>query len=229
MFGEMLLIRRAVPEDADAISKLIMDAVHHFLVDPGGKGAELFFASITPQAIRDYINDRRFHYLVADQDANLLGALALRDGRHLFHLFVAPSHQRRGIASSLWDAARSAAAPDAMFLTVNASSNAVAVYQRFGFTTVGPRQEVNGVHSHSCKPRPTGHFRSLLSLLFRSTERRMRLPGMDAVMNETTRGRATRLRDEQKLASGPAAFQRPVGGSRVAQRQRLMDQELQRA
>lgn len=141
----MLLIRRAVPEDADAISKLIMGAAHHFLVDPCRKGAELFFASITPQAIRDYINDQRFHYLVADQDANLLGAVALRDGRHLFHLFVAPSHQRRGIASSLWDAARSAAAPDAMFLTVNASANAVAAYQRFGFTTVGPRQEVNGV------------------------------------------------------------------------------------
>jgi GNAT superfamily N-acetyltransferase len=138
-------IRRAVPEDAEAISALIVGLAQHFLLEPSGKGAERFFTGVTPQAIRTYISHPRFHYLVADQGAALLAAAALRDGCHLFHLFVAPSHQRQGIARSLWSAIRAAAAPDAMSLTVNASPNAVAVYQRFGFVVVGPRQEVDGI------------------------------------------------------------------------------------
>lgn len=115
------------------------------MLDPGGRGAERFLAGITPQAILGYVTSTHFHYLIAEDGADLAGAVALRDGRHLFHLFVAPAYQRQGLARALWAAVQQGAAKDLETFTVNASPNAVAVYERLGFTAHGPRTEVNGI------------------------------------------------------------------------------------
>ena len=138
-------IRPATTQDAEAISALISASAHHFLLDPSGRGAERFLASVTPQAILGYITSSNFHYLIAEDGPNLAGAVALRNGRHLFHLFVAPTHQRQGLARALWEAAKQGAAKDLKVFTVNSSPNAVAVYERFGFSATGPRTEMNGI------------------------------------------------------------------------------------
>jgi len=138
-------IRPATTQDAEAISALINASAHHFLLDPSASGAERFLAGITPQAILGYITSSNFHYLIAEDGPNLAGAVALRDGRHLFHLFVAPTHQRQGLARALWEAAKQGAAKDLKVFTVNSSPNAVAVYERFGFAAIGPRTEMNGI------------------------------------------------------------------------------------
>ena len=138
-------IRPAKIQDAEAISALINESAHHFLLDSSGRGAERFLAGITPQAILGNISSPNFHYLIAEDDADLAGAVALRDGRHLFHLFVSPTHQRQGLARALWEAAKQVAAKDLKTFTVNSSPNAVAVYERFGFAVNGPRTEVNGI------------------------------------------------------------------------------------
>jgi GNAT superfamily N-acetyltransferase len=77
----------------------------------------------------------RFRYWVAESESSLLGFIALRDGSHLFDLFVSPENQRSGVGRALWQFALAhASSPIAeRDITVNASLNAVPVYLAFGF------------------------------------------------------------------------------------------------
>ena len=83
----------------------------------------------------------------AEADGALVGLVAMRDHSHLYHLFVAPAWQGRGLARALWQQVRQAAleAGNPGRFTVNASVNAVPVYGRFGFVATGPRVEKNGI------------------------------------------------------------------------------------
>jgi GNAT superfamily N-acetyltransferase len=140
-----MMIRPALPSDSQAISVLINGLAHHFMLDPGGHGAERFLQSISPSAIHGYITAPNFRCLVAMEGPDIVGVASLRDGTHLFHLFVATSHQKRGIARALWDALKSEATTHVEHFTVNSSPHAVAVYERFGFSCTGPRTELNGI------------------------------------------------------------------------------------
>jgi predicted GNAT family N-acyltransferase len=53
----------------------------------------------------------------------------------------------QGIASTLWDIAKEAAASDGNTgrFTVNSSVNAVPIYERFGFVATGAVQVQNGI------------------------------------------------------------------------------------
>ena len=140
-------IRPALPEEAKSISDLIKSVAHYFTLHPDGKGAEKFLLSIAPEAIDGYITNPSFKYLVGLTGRDLAGVVAVRDGKHLFHLFVAPQFQRHGIARQLLQAARSVAiaSGNEEGFTVNSTSFAVAVYERLGFRATGPRVEKNGI------------------------------------------------------------------------------------
>jgi len=103
--------------------------------------------SDAPEAILEHIANPRCRYLVAVVEGKVAGVLGIRDGRRVLHLFVAESLQRRGIASTLWDRARTEllAAADAVERVVNSSIYAVPVYERFGFEASGPRVVAGGV------------------------------------------------------------------------------------
>lgn len=140
-------IRNATEADAKRISELIHSLSGPFTVSPTGKGAELFFASITEQAIRSYLLADNFSYLVAESGSELAGVVAMRDKRHLYHLFVAQAFQGQGLSRSLWATVRKAAlaAGSAGHFTVNSSLNAVPVYERLGFTPSAPKVETHGI------------------------------------------------------------------------------------
>lgn len=127
---------------------------HFFTLEPNGRGAERFIASITPEAISDYINDPSFYYVAAFQGEDLAGVAALRDGRHLFHLFVAPVFQRQGLARQLWATVMAKMATNPEGITVNSTLYAVPVYERFGFVATGPRVEMNGIAFVPMRARP---------------------------------------------------------------------------
>jgi GNAT superfamily N-acetyltransferase len=138
-------IRQATQEDAEEISKLISSVAHFFTAEPDGRGAERFMLSITPDAIHNNLCDPCFHYLCAFHGSTLAGVAALREGRHLFHLFVSPTFQRLGLARQLWLALKAAAVPPTEEFSVNSTPYAVPVYERFGFVATGPRVEMNGI------------------------------------------------------------------------------------
>ena len=133
--------------DAEAIAGLIASFQSELTDDPSGSGAEEYLASVSVQAEREYLASDRYRYLLAYADSQLAGFIAIRDGSHLFHLFVERSHQRQGIARRLWERAlRELCAPnsDGDF-TVNSSLSAVPVYQAFGFVAAGSLQSGHGI------------------------------------------------------------------------------------
>ena len=70
---------------------------------------------------------------------------ALKDGNHLFHLFVAPPFQRKGLYKQPWVAVQSGAKKGNKTFIVNSTPNAVPVYEKLGFVATGPRKEMNGI------------------------------------------------------------------------------------
>ena len=143
----MLTIRNATPSDADSISALITSLAHLFLASPDGRDADKFRQAITPEALALFMVRPDVNYLVGEVQGEFCGAVCVFAHRHLRHLFVAPKYQGSGIGRQLWAAARDAAlvAGNPGEFTVNASLNAVPVYQRFGFASVGGLQQDNGL------------------------------------------------------------------------------------
>jgi GNAT superfamily N-acetyltransferase len=142
-----LNIRTATAKDARPISKLILAVANYFTVNPHGEGADDFLKTIQPQEICRYISAENFIYMVAEINVEIGGVVGLRDHKHLYHLFVAPQHQRKGIARALWENARdkAIAAGNIEGFTVNSTRYAVPVYERFGFIATGPIVETHGI------------------------------------------------------------------------------------
>lgn len=140
-------IRPATSFDADAISALISSVMHHLTLHPDGRGAEQFIASLAPAAIAATIASPNMRYLACFDGGALAGVVAMRDQRHLYHLFVAPAFQRRGLATRLWHVARDEALahgnPGAF--TVNSSILAIPLYQSLGFRAAAGRIEEKGI------------------------------------------------------------------------------------
>lgn len=143
----MMRIRLATARDAEAISALIRGVSHFFTLRPDGAGAEAFLETVSPHAIRGCLSSPDYVYRVAEEDGVIVGVVAVRESRHLYHLFVAPDGQRRGLARRLWTRAMRAAvrAGNPGEFTVNSTPFAVPVYERFGFVATGPRVEANGI------------------------------------------------------------------------------------
>jgi GNAT superfamily N-acetyltransferase len=139
--------RAGSPPDAEAIAGLIASFQSELTDDPFGAGAEKYLTSVSVQAEREYLASERYRYLLACSGSQLAGFIAIRDGSHLFHLFVERAHHRQGIARRLWDRALGelfVASSDGDF-TVNSSLSAVPVYQAFGFVPAGSIQSAHGI------------------------------------------------------------------------------------
>ena len=139
--------RAGSPADAEAIAGLIASFQSELTDDPSGAGAEEYLASVSVQAERKYLASERYLYVLAYSDSQLAGFIVIRDGSHLFHLFVERSHQRQGIARRLWERALEklcASGSDGGF-TVNSSLSAVPVYQAFGFVPTASIQRMHGI------------------------------------------------------------------------------------
>ncbi len=137
-------MRKAERGDAGAISALIHDLMPFMTLAPDGAGAEQFMLSMAAEAIERYVTGEAYQYWTGWLDDGLAGVVALRNGTHLFHLYVARRHHDQGHARQLWETAR-AAVPAAQAMTVNASVYAVPMYQHFGFAATGPRVEQHGI------------------------------------------------------------------------------------
>jgi GNAT superfamily N-acetyltransferase len=142
-----MIVRRARPQDAGVISRLIVSFLKEFTVDPSGAGAEKFLASVSAEAEKSYILSDHYDYWIAEVADELAGFIAMQGKTHVFHLFVAPQYQRRGFARALWQIAKDAAGQQNAVreFTVNSSLLAVPVYERFGFERASAAVERNGI------------------------------------------------------------------------------------
>ncbi len=143
-----LTLKTGSVADAAAISALIVELAPAFFLSPDGAGAEPFLASVSEAGEAGYLADPRYRFWLLEEDSGALaGFIASRDTHHLFHLFVAPAWQGRGLARRLWQAMQAGAAEAGHrgTFTVNAALSAQAIYERFGFVAEGPVQQVHGV------------------------------------------------------------------------------------
>jgi enamine deaminase RidA (YjgF/YER057c/UK114 family)/predicted N-acetyltransferase YhbS len=138
-----LHIRPAIESDAEQISTLIQSVMHLFFSESGGSGANRFIASIKPEAIKAFISRPDVKYYVGTFENVFCGAVGIREGKHLQHLFVPPSLHGKGIGKALWLHAKNLAS--ANVFTVNASINAMPFYAKLGFINVGDAQQANGI------------------------------------------------------------------------------------
>src|SRR6476620_8916518 len=140
-------IRSGSPSDAEAIARLIASFQSELTDDPSGVGAEEYLASVSVRAERAYLASARYRYLLAYSGSQLAGFIAIRDGSHLFHLFVDRAHQRQGVARALWERAlHELGFPESQgAFTVNSSLAAVPVYRALGFLPAGSIKREHGI------------------------------------------------------------------------------------
>ncbi len=147
MTPNRMKVARAAIADAPGISALIRELSKPFLVSPCGEGAAPFFAAISPTAIQGYVSAGNFVYLTAKRGELLADVVALRDNSHLFHLFVAEPFQGQGLGHQLWHMVKAAAIQSGNpgKFTVNASLNALSMYEKFGFVANGSVVQTHGI------------------------------------------------------------------------------------
>ena len=140
-------IRAATVNDAEIVSGIIRSFSEPFFTSPDGKGAEAFLKSISENAIAEYIASDNFSYYVGEEHGKIVGAIAIRDNKHLYHLFVVSVCQHRGLGRQFWEHARAEAivAGHHGEFTVNSSLNAVSVYKAFGFKPASDIRQADGV------------------------------------------------------------------------------------
>jgi GNAT superfamily N-acetyltransferase len=141
-------IRPLQDTDIAAVATLMRALSDEFIVHECTPDAAARFANENSEdGIRGFVNAGMAYY-VAEKDDGLAGFIALRDNKHVFHMFVDKAHHRQGIAAALWQAARAAAleAGNPGQFTVNASNYALPVYEKMGFVRTGEMQCKNGIY-----------------------------------------------------------------------------------
>lgn len=140
-------IRTALPEDVPMIAALLEQLARRYItVEFTPSAEEKFLKSNDVTSISTFIA-AGFRYWVAERNGTLIGFIGVRDDSHLYHLFVAESEQKQGVARALWQTAKRACrgAGNPGRFTVNSSNNAVGVYESLGFVRAGPPQDADGV------------------------------------------------------------------------------------
>jgi len=156
-----LKIRTAVEEDAIAIATLILTTAASQLQDEFTAAGWLLFKNLLAEETqRELIGSKRYRYWVALADSNykyqdrIVGVLSVKENSHLFHLFVSPDWQGRGVGKKLWDyflntlefdIGSSILQKSIYEITVNASTFAIPFYLKLGFIISQPTQIKKGV------------------------------------------------------------------------------------
>lgn len=136
-------IRPAHVDDLPAISAVCLAAFTTAVAPSLGTAGIATFASVAAAEAFGTRLQGDNHLLVAEQDERIVGVVELKEGRHLAMLFVDPGCQGQGIGHALFQAVLPhLRAPQ---MTVRASLNAVATYQRYGFVPDGEVGQFNGL------------------------------------------------------------------------------------
>jgi GNAT superfamily N-acetyltransferase len=136
-------IRTAAEADVAQIARLVSSLTHYYLDDPAQQLPQWFADTLTENTFSERISNSAFLNLVFEESGGISGYLSLKDGSHLYHLFVAATVQRKGVAGRLWTAAKDRS--DSRIYTLRSSISAVPFYRHFGFVESGPAGDKDGI------------------------------------------------------------------------------------
>ena len=129
-------VRRALAVDAPEISDLVRASfLAHIAADWQPEAQVSFVAETTAEKLVTPIAQATFA-AVYEESSRIVGVILLPRPNLVQLCFVATTHLRRGIASSLWEAARShleTEFPEVKTIELNSSPYAVAAYTAMGF------------------------------------------------------------------------------------------------
>lgn len=132
-----MAIEMATVADALGISNLILPLTIEDIIPTCEEPALAILTQVmSATAIKGYI-EKGFEYdVIKDQTGAIIAVIGLKENTHLYHLFVARPHQGGGLATKLWQHAktRSIARGNTVGFTVNSALNAQGIYRRFGFS-----------------------------------------------------------------------------------------------
>lgn len=140
--------QQAGENDIDAIYQLVSKVFDEF-VAPNyfTEGNQEFYKYLDTDAIRDRLYNNHFIILCKDNE-QVAGIIEMRNFDHVSMLFVDKAYQGRGIAKQLLKKALDIACeqnPQLEEVSVNASPNAVSIYEKLGFSKTTEEQEVHGI------------------------------------------------------------------------------------
>lgn len=141
-------IRPLEEADIPAVARLLRSLAAEFIVHESPcEGAATFLRENDEQGLRGFVA-RGYAYHVAEDGGTIAGFIAVRERRHVFHLFVDKRWQRQGVARRLWDVARRVARDSGGNggFTVNSSNFAVPAYEAMGFVRSAPMQCKDGLY-----------------------------------------------------------------------------------
>lgn len=144
----MIVVRPMAPRDVDAVSTLV-ERAFTAAVAPcySQQGVETFEAYCSPEALRRRMAEGEQGFVAVSGGA-VVGMATVRDHNRIAMLFIDPPYQRSGIGRRLIDEAAAhirKSAVGADHVTLNASPNAKAAYERLGFVASGREQERSGI------------------------------------------------------------------------------------
>jgi N-acetylglutamate synthase-like GNAT family acetyltransferase len=144
---QQLQIRKGTVGDSDQISALITRNSKVLLVDDfDDDGLDFFLRSVETKSIREYM-DQGFPYLVAEEEKQIVGVIAIKDNSHMFHLFVDINYHQRGIARMLWEQMKNFSIEQGNegVFTLNSTTYALPIYQRWGFEKIAEAKRSYGI------------------------------------------------------------------------------------
>jgi GNAT superfamily N-acetyltransferase len=141
-----ITVRPASLDDAERITAFVLEiSENSFMQEFSAEGQANFRAQHSLEKTLERFRSG-FRYRLSECDGELVALIGIRDNTHLHHLFVAPKFQRLGLGRRLWEMEKAESLrTGASSFTVNASLNAIAVYERFGFVIAAPVQDMGGV------------------------------------------------------------------------------------
>lgn len=140
-------LRPASVEDVGAIAALVRGLTEKYITPEFPPEArQRMLGSMSDEATLARLR-QGFEHQVAVADDVIVGVVVTRDDHHLYHLYVAETHQGQGVARRLWEYVKAfcIARSDTKEFTVNASNYAVQVYESFGFRRDGPMRNEDGI------------------------------------------------------------------------------------
>ena len=130
--------RLATKQDAGEISTLIISAAANAKADFDDGSWELFLQMNNQERTLQRITDPSILTNCIEQDAQIAGMICVRGLQKIELMFVLSRFTKRGIAAALWQQVKKVCEGQGSHLFwVRSSSNAIPVYQSFGFEAKG--------------------------------------------------------------------------------------------
>jgi predicted N-acetyltransferase YhbS len=136
-------IRLAKVEDAPKIRALVCSLSHYYLKDKHSDLPPWFSKTLEIDEFKRRVSSADFLTFVCTDGASIVGYISFKGSNHLYHLFVAESHQGIGLAKKLWRHAVSKIGGGTY--TVRSSIYAIPVYESFGFIKSEPEACKDGI------------------------------------------------------------------------------------